>query len=146
MCEEERRLSEQVARWLEEAEATDPAEDERYGGDDGDELPPWMKSKSESLAKIKEAKAVLEEEARERAAAEQKKRAKESPRVSGRKSKPPSETPEPRAQRNFTDPDSRIMRDKGTYVQAYNCQAAVDIDHQIICAPRNLRKLMKAMA
>ena len=134
MCEEERRLAEQVAGWLEEAEAIDTAEDKRYGEDDGDELPPWMKSKSERLAKIREAKAVLEKEAKERAAAERKKQAKRPPDAPGRKPKPPRETPEPKAQRNFTDPDSRIMRDKGAYVQAYNCQAAVDIDHQIIVA------------
>ena len=63
MCEEERRLSEEVAGWLEEAEALDIAEDERYGEDDGRELPKWMKNKRERLAKIREAKAALEREA-----------------------------------------------------------------------------------
>ena len=53
----------EVAGWLEEAEALDIAEDERYGEDDGRELPKWMKNKRERLAKIREAKAALEREA-----------------------------------------------------------------------------------
>jgi hypothetical protein len=134
MCEEERRLADEVAGWLEEAEAIDCEEDERHGENNGDELPPWMKSKSERLARIREAKAVLEKEAKARADAERKKQAKRPPNATGPKPKPPSDEPSPKAQRNFTDPDSRILRDKGTYVQAYNCQAAVDADHQIIVA------------
>lgn len=51
----------------------------------------------------------------------------------------PEGTPTDKAQRNFTDPDSRIMRRDGSYMQGYNCQAAVDDDHQIIigCAATN---------
>lgn len=44
---------------------------------------------------------------------------------------------EPKAQRNFTDPDSRIMVDganKGSLIQAYNAQAAVDSEAQVIVA------------
>jgi len=48
--------------------------------------------------------------------------------------KKPSGEPKPKAQRNFTDPDSRIMFKDGTYVQAYNAQIAVDEGHQIIVA------------
>ncbi len=43
-------------------------------------------------------------------------------------------TPHPKAQRNFTDPDSRIMESAGTFLQAYNCQAAVTGSWQIIVA------------
>lgn len=43
-------------------------------------------------------------------------------------------TPHPKAQRNFTDPDSRIMESGGTFLQGYNCQLAVDAQHQIIVA------------
>ena len=54
---------------------------------------------------------------------------------SGRPPKPPSEEPEPTSQRNFTDPDSRIMPTGGKrFEQAYNCQAAVDDESQIIVA------------
>lgn len=48
--------------------------------------------------------------------------------------KRPDGTPKPKAQRNFTDPDSRIMMRDGAFVQAYNAQVAVDEDHQIIVA------------
>jgi transposase len=48
--------------------------------------------------------------------------------------KRPSGEPKPKAQRNFTDPESRIMFKDGTYVQAYNAQIAVDEGHQIIVA------------
>lgn len=43
-------------------------------------------------------------------------------------------SPKPEAQRNFTDPDSRIMAKNGTYLQGYNGQAAVDANGQIIVA------------
>jgi hypothetical protein len=42
--------------------------------------------------------------------------------------------PMPKAQRNFTDPDSRILKDGTGYVQGYNCQTVVDEEHQIIIA------------
>ncbi len=46
----------------------------------------------------------------------------------------PDATPSPKAQRNFTDPDSRIMKRGGSYLQGYNCQVAVDGKNQIIVA------------
>jgi transposase len=46
----------------------------------------------------------------------------------------PDGTPKPNAQRNFTDPDSRIMVRDGAFIQAYNAQLAVDEEHQIIVA------------
>lgn len=46
----------------------------------------------------------------------------------------PDGTPKPNAQRNFTDPDSRIMVRDGAFIQAYNAQIAVDDEHQIIVA------------
>jgi len=48
--------------------------------------------------------------------------------------KTPAGTPKPKAQRNFTDPESRIMFRDGAFVQAYNAQIAVDEGHQIIVA------------
>jgi hypothetical protein len=43
-------------------------------------------------------------------------------------------TPTPKTQRNFTDPDSHLMQSGGSYLQGYNCQVAVDSDHQVIVA------------
>ena len=42
--------------------------------------------------------------------------------------------PTPAAQRNFTDPDSHIVKSDGNVLQGYNCQAVVDGDHQVIVA------------
>jgi hypothetical protein len=52
----------------------------------------------------------------------------------GKPAAPPSDQPDPKAQRNFTDPESRIMKSKDGFVQAYNAQAAVDAGAQIIVA------------
>jgi len=130
-------LEAEVKRLLGEAEATDQAEDKRFGkGVRGDELPEELRFKESRLAKIKEAKEALEREARERAEHERReqeeKRKDRNPR--GRPPQPPSEEPDPKAQRNFTDPDSRIMKDGATkaFVQAYNCQVAVDSQSQVI--------------
>jgi hypothetical protein len=134
-------LEVEVKRLLGEAEAVDQAEDKRFGkGLRGDELPEALRFKETRLAKIKEAKEALEREARERA--EQERREQEEKRKDrdprGRPSQPPSETPDPRAQRNFTDPESRIMKEGATqaFVQAYNCQAAVDGQSQVIVSTR----------
>ena len=100
-----------------------------------------------SLAKIREAMAALEEKAKAEAdakraeiAEKEKKRREEEERTgrgtSGRKPKAPSDEPADKAQRNFTDPDSRIMKDGATksFEQCYNAQAAVDADSQVIVA------------
>src|SRR5229473_339496 len=124
------------------AAAADAAEDRAYGTDKrGDELPDWVADKAKRLAKIREAKAALEAEAK--AAAEAKARAgaaaEEQRRAAGRKkpgkkARPPSGAPDGKAQRNFTDPESRIMKSKDGFVQAYNAQAAVDGTAQVIVA------------
>jgi hypothetical protein len=102
------------------------------------------------LRKIREAKAALEQEAKEKAEEEkarveaqlQEREQQEQERgrkMGGRKPQvpePEQARPEPKAQRNFTDPDSRIMKDGATkeYVQGYNAQAAVDSEAQVIVA------------
>ena len=58
----------------------------------------------------------------------------EGRRKPGKPAAPPSDQPDPKAQRNFTDPESRMMKSKDGFVQAYNAQAAVDADAQIIVA------------
>jgi len=139
-------LEAEVERLLAEAEAADTKEDTRYGkGRRGDEVPEELRFKQSRLAKIKEAKEALEREAlkhapEQQAAYEKKKRDYDTRPGSrrGRAPKAPSDKPDSKAQHNFTDPDSRIMKMSATksFEQCYNCQAAVDDAHQVIVAPR----------
>ena len=139
MRKAEVELAAEVERLLKKAQERDEEEDRRYGkGRRGDELPEELRFKESRLAKIREAKEALEQEARTEAQqkrAEQEKR-KEDRDLRGRPPKVPTEGPDSKAQRNFTDPDSRIMKDGATqsFEQCYNCQAAVDGGSQIIVA------------
>ncbi len=135
MQKEEARLAVEVAALLRRAEETDAAEDARYGPDvSGDEVPEELRRREDRLRKIREAKAVLEAEARARAEAEREHQRAHPPRR-GPRPKPPRETPRDRDQYNFTDPESRIMKSgDGAFIQAYNAEAAVDACHQIIVA------------
>ena len=134
MKEEEKRLEEEIARLLAEAEATDAAEDEAFGRDRrGDELPEELKRRAGRLAKIKEAKALLEERARTEAQQEAARRQAEGQEPPA---KPPAEAvPEPKDQINFTDPESRIMKtsNKG-WDQCGNAQAVANEDQIILAA------------
>jgi len=137
MKKREPELQAEVDGWLKAAEAADAAEDAAFGVDRrGDEMPDWVADKQARLAKIRQAKAELEAEAKAKAAAEQAAREKKDGDKlrPGRKAVPPSDVPEPKAQRNFTDPDSRILKTKDGYIQGYNAQAAVDAQEQIIVA------------
>jgi transposase len=143
MGEAEKKLEAEVQALLQEAARGDAEGDGKYGkGKRGDELPAELARREERLEKIREAKAALEQEAREAAekkraeVEEQLKEREKQGRERGRKlgGRPPQAPdpeqakPEPKAQRNFTDPDSRIRKDGATkeFVQAYNAQAVVD--------------------
>jgi transposase len=133
MSKREAELQAEVDGWLKAAEAADAAEDKAFGTDKrGDEMPGWVADKQARLAKIREAKAALEAEAKAKAAAEQA--ARENKHDKPPRKPPPSAAPEPKAQRNFTDPESRILKTKDGYIQGYNAQAAVDAQAQIIVA------------
>jgi hypothetical protein len=135
-------LETEVKRWLSAAEAADAEEDKAFGGDkSGEELPDWVADKKKRAEKILAAKAELEAEAKAAAAAKVKAQAEaeERRRAEGRKkpgkpAAPPSEEPDPKAQKNFTDPESRIMKTKDGFIQGYNAQAAVDATAQVIVA------------
>ena len=108
MGEAEKKLEEEVKALLAEAGRVDAEEDGKYGkGKRGDELP-------EELAR------------RER---QEEERGRKFGGRPPQAADPEQAKPEPKAQRNFTDPDSRIMKDGATkeFVQGYNAQAAVDI-------------------
>src|SRR3954468_16110837 len=142
MKKREVELKAEVDRWLKAAAAADAEEDKLYGSRRGDEMPDWVADKQKRLAKIRAAKAELEAEAKAAAAEETRRRAEEGERriAEGRKKNgktpaPPSAEPDGKTQRNFTDPDSRILKTKDGYIQGYNAQAAVDAQPQIIAAP-----------
>lgn len=138
-----RELEEEVARLLSEAEKIDEQEDNLFGkGKRGDELPEELRFKESRLRKIREAMKSLEAEAKQKA--EQKREAqkkheealaKKGQKRRGKKRREPSEKPDGKAQRNFTDPESRIMKDGASksFQQCYNCQAATD-ESQVIVA------------
>ena len=134
MVAAEAALAAEVAAWLGRAEAADAAEDRALGAAArGDEMPDWVANKDKRLAKIREAKAALEAEAQAAAAAARDAQA-QAPKRPGRKPKPPPAVPADKAQRNFTDPCSRILKTNDGFIQGYNAQAAVDADRQIIVA------------
>ena len=111
-------------------------------GQRGDELPEELRFKQGRLSRIKEAKEVLEREAREQAEQERLEQEKKrqdreaSGEHRGRPPKAPLEKPDGKAQYNFTDPESRIMKNSATksFEQSYNCQVAVDGHCQVIVA------------
>ena len=119
MKEKEAQLAAEVAELLRRAEEVDEEEDRRYGRDKrGDELPEELSFREGRLRRIREAKAGAEQAEAE-----------------GRKH---PGAPDDKAQRNFTDPDSRIMPGPGgrDFQQSYNCQAMLDNAHQVILAAR----------
>jgi len=127
MKEKEAQLQGEVEELLRRAQEVDEEEDRRYGKDRrGDELPAELSFREGRLERIREAMAAMAAEAQ--VAAEQAEaEGKEHPGV-----------PDDQAQRNFTDPESRIMPGPGArnFLQAYNCQAVVDHEHQVIIAAR----------
>lgn len=133
----EEELQAQVHELLREAEQEDDKDDSRYGqGNRGDELPDELRFKQSRLDTIRRAKQALEAQALDTAMAEGKLNADGSPKPRpGAKPKTPPGQPKPSAQRNFTDPESRIMKNADkAFVQGYNAQAGVDSDSQVIVA------------
>ncbi len=127
-------LRRNVKGLLSEAERVDAEEDERFGPENrGDELPEELRRRETRLAKIKEAKEALEAQARDAETARRAEMAAE-----GKQPRTPPHgrdpfAPKPTAQRNFTDPESRIMKTSdGSFHQCYNGQAIVDSVAQVI--------------
>ena len=119
MKERENELEKEVSALLKDADRTDQSEDARYGRESsGDELPAELARRQSRLEKIRQAKKALEDEA------------KAAPAKDGKK----DATPDAKAQRNFTDPESRLQHTSDGYIQGYNAQLAVDEAHQVIVA------------
>jgi len=123
MKETEKRLREEVRKLLNQAEAADQEEDSRYGRDRrGDELPEELQRRETRIARIREAKRALEERAREQAKSKEK--------------DPEEAQPTKKAQYNFTDPESRMLKGPDGFLQGYNTQIAVEPVFQLIVGQR----------
>jgi transposase len=138
MKKTEKELEAVVREWLAKADAIDDEEDRELGDKRGDELPSWVADKAKRLEKLRAAKAELEAEAKAKLAAGEKPDPDEpdptKPRRRDRKKPKANGEPNDKAQLNFTDKDSKILKGPSGFMQGYNCQAAVDGDAQIIVA------------
>ena len=132
MQAEERRLAGEIDALLRSADATDVAEDVRLGPEvRGDELPAELRRREDRLAAIRAAKARLEaaDDARGREPGQT-----QNPQGGGAYKRAYGE-PDEKAQSNFTDPESGMMKTSNEgYQQCYNGQAAVDAEHQLVVA------------
>ena len=133
-------LQAEVDAMLAEAEATDEAEDAAYGADRrGDEVAPELARRESRLQKLRQAKEAIEQEAKEKAEAAARKRAEAAGKPEAEVDRAGAEAaerakPKPSAQRNFTDPEARMMKTNHGFDYTYNAQAVVDEEHQVVLA------------
>ena len=123
------------------------------------DIPAELTRRETRIDALQQARQVIEARAKELAAAEQvehqaKVAARQAQRAAGKKPRgpepgPPSETPDPKAQYNFTDPASRIMKagNGQHFEQACNAQAAVDealfiVGQRLSDAPNDKQELV----
>jgi transposase len=133
-------LEREVEDLLAEAEAVDRAEDETFGEDRrGDEIPDELARRETRLQRMRAAKEAIEKDAREKAANRAEAKAQKEGRSDDEVKEAASQAaekakPDKRAQRNFTDPESRMMKTNDGFHYAYNAQAVVDEEAQVILA------------
>jgi IS5 family transposase len=137
MKEEEKRLRKEIRELTSKARRTDAQEDKRYGrAHRGDELPAELSRREARLEKIQQARQRLE--ARQREADEEHGREPGDDDRNGKPGRPFKRRfgePDEKAQDNFTDPESRIMkRGSSGFEQCYNAQIAVDETQRLIVA------------
>ena len=139
LTQKQKVLAVEVSDLLNDAEAIDADEDARFGKDKrGDELPKELARRESRLVKLAAAREQLEAGAAKKA----RKDAESKARVRGDDDDEVTKKGEaaaknavvaPTAQRNFTDPDSRIMKTAdGSFHYCYTGQAIVDGDYQVI--------------
>ena len=121
MLERKDEYEKAVRDWLDRSDREDDEDDHRLGANKrGDELPEHLRTKQKRLEKIEQALRELQREAREQAEEEGK--------------DPAAAKVGDKAQKNFTDPDSKILKTGDGFVQGYNATAAVDCASQVIVA------------
>jgi transposase len=131
MLETEQRLQQEIDALLTEAERVDEEDDAQFGDRHGDELPDELARRETRLKKIREAREALEQQARDKAAKHVEQMESEG---RNHRTDPDAAVPKPKDQRNFTDPDSKIMKtsNKG-FDQCGNAQIVTD-ENQVILA------------
>ena len=131
MGPEAERLQQEIDALLARAAEADTSEDDQFGDLSGEDIPDELKRRESRLAKILEAQAALEEAARQKAQDHVDKMEAEGRR---HRTHPDEAVPDAKAQRNFTDPESKIMKtsNKG-FDQCGNAQAVAN-EQQIIIA------------
>ena len=140
ICPKLEQLQAEVDAMLAEAEEVDRAEDEAFGPDRrGDEVAPELRRRESRLEKLRQAKEEIEQEARDKAGAAARDKAeaagKEADEVEAAGAQAAEKAkPKPAAQRNFTDPESRMMKTNHGFGYAYNAQAVVEESHQVVLA------------
>ena len=136
MQAEEQRLESEIEALLRQADAVDEAEDARLGAEvRGDDLPAELRRREERLAAIREAKARLEAVARAADDARGRQPGQDRNPKGGRPYKRAYGEPDEKAQSNFTDPESSIMKTSNEgFQQCYNAQVTVDAEHQLVVA------------
>jgi transposase len=135
------KIQAEVAEILRQASEVDQREDRLFGDARGDELPDALASKTDRLARLRQAKAQLEAEAAERQQRYQH-RVAASATAAAAKGRPPrqlrprprDEAPNPKATANVTDPDSRFLRTRTGAVQGYNAQAVTTCQQLVVAA------------
>lgn len=153
-----KEAQEQIAELLAKAEDADSTPLE-----DGLSIPEEIQRREKRMAKLREAKEQMEMRAKERLkeelaehAAKLEERARKQKRTgrkpAGREPEPPQEGPKDKDQYNFTDPESRIMKHRGGFEQAYNAQAAVEtgtmlvVGKQVTNAPNDKQQMAPVVA
>jgi hypothetical protein len=135
------QLRAEVGEILAEAEAIDPEEDDTFGADHrGDEVPAELARRETRIAKMRAAMEAIEAEAKERAGAKAASKAERAGAdqdeiAQAVKQAEDKATPPAKAQRNFTDPESRIMKTAdASFHYCYSGQAVVDEKSQVVLA------------
>src|SRR5438876_2743490 len=142
MQKEVERVREDIEALVTQAHQQDESDDAALGSRRGDELPAELARREDRLAKIEAAMRRLEAQAKAEADAERQRRAdaeaqrqRAGKQRRGKAPQPVEDTPDDKAQSNFTDPALHIMRtnNKG-WEYCGNAQASVDGACQIILA------------